>query len=165
METEQVKFEPVEFVLKDGNKVRYETPFMIDSDHQAKFTLRRDGESEGPWMWIHPDDIPAYKGDVRDNKVRLGVAANMCLMGVPWGGVFPYVMGGSNRPICDMDALIDLDTAPQLYKPLFERSAESMLKDGRGDADDRAYIISVLGAEHPLSKKLAAVDAPEAPAP
>lgn len=145
----------VTFTTKDGKTVTYDKPFKCDDKHLGKFMLIRNGEGEGPWMWIHPDDLADYKADVSDSRVRLGVAANDCLAGLPWGCVFPYIMCGGNRPKCNMDTLMDLKNGkPQPYLPLFEVGAKAALKRKKISAGDLRMYVAVLGADHALVVKL-----------
>lgn len=104
----------ISLTLKDGTVVSYSTPFdMKDDKYLVKFSLKRDGESEGPWIRLHPDDKADYDANVRDSKVRLAVMSNDCLAGIPWLALTPYVMTGDGRPACNMNELIDMTSAPQ----------------------------------------------------
>jgi hypothetical protein len=119
----------VSFTLKGGDVVEYDKPFEIKDELIKKFNLVRGGEREGPWMWIHPDDVADYEADARDtNKVRLGVCCNQTLSGVSWGVVIPYKLQGADRPVCNMDELIDLTGTPQLCKEAFENSLPDLLE-------------------------------------
>ena len=75
-------------------------------------------------MWIHPDDIDDYKNNSQDPVPRLGVAANKCLNGIEWGFVFPYIFSGTERPICNMDKLIDLEEDPVVSSMLIKSMEE-----------------------------------------
>ena len=147
----------VAFTLKDGNTVEYEKPFSIADNLIKKFKLVRDGVSEGPWMWIHPDDIEAYDNDVRDDKVRLGVCCSATLAGVPWGAIIPYELKGDQRPVCDMDKLIDLTGKPQMCKEAFEASLPELLE---GEESISEYTLNsfknALGDDHEAIPKLEA---------
>jgi len=105
----------IKLKLKNGQEVTYDKPFDMESDKLlVKFRLVRDGEGEGPWIRLHPDDKEDHDNDVRDpqDKVRLGTMANMCLNGVPVLCITPYRMMGDKRPECDMNELIDLEGSP-----------------------------------------------------
>lgn len=110
----------IEIKLKDGTVVTYDTPFDMDNDKLlVKFRIVRDGEGEGPWVRLHPDDLADHNNDTRDpaSKVRLAVMSNDCLCGVPWLCLTPYRMMGNERPQCNMDELIDLDGVPGFVNP------------------------------------------------
>lgn len=149
----------VTFTLKDGTVITYDRPFKLTKTHLAKFRLVRDGCGEGPWFWLHPDDVADYKANSASDRVRLGVVANDCLAGLPWGCVFPYVMQGEDRPECNMDTLMDLKGKPDPYKPLFEHEARQLIKAGKCSAETRKQMIYILGDKHPLVLKLKALKA------
>ena len=145
----------VSFTIKGGQVIEYENDFEFTEENLRKFNCIRDGDSEGPWMWIHPDDKKDYDNDIFNNDVRLGVAANQCINGIPWGGIFPYKLKGSGRPICDMDELVDFNGNVVLSKKLFMNSANQILEDDvlvtKRSLGIHSYAI---GEDDPLTLKL-----------
>lgn len=100
----------ITFKLKDGTEVTYDKPFIIEDEYFIKTRVTRDGETEGPWAWIHPDDKEKYDGDSSEGETILVVSANHCLAGIPWGAIYPVVTKGDSRPECNMDELMDLES-------------------------------------------------------
>lgn len=148
----------MEFKLKNGEVVKYDRPFQIDDKFIRKFNCIRDGDTEGPWMWVHPDDVEAHDKDSTDRKVRLGVAANACLNGIPWGAVFPYVLQGSRRPVCNMNELIDFKSELVFCQEAFLAPLDALLKDKDAATPDMlAFYTRVLGEDHPAVLKFQAV--------
>jgi hypothetical protein len=130
-EAVDVKEPAVSFTLRDGTVVSYDTDFNYDDDLLKKLRCVRRGDAEGPWMWIHQDDEHDYEHSVRDRgRVRLGVAANHFLNGIGWGCVFPYVLKGDDRPECDMDMLIDLES-----KPVFSSKLKEAMEKQENESD------------------------------
>ena len=107
--------EMITFKIKDGRTVSYDTPFDMTEDYEGvvKFRIVREGQGEGPWVRLHPDDIADHTTHAYDSdNVRLAVMSNDCLCGVPWLAIIPYRMRGHERPECVMEELIDLESAP-----------------------------------------------------
>ena len=95
--------------------------FDRDDKGCVKINIVRDGETEGIWAWIAPKDVTDYQLGKDTSAVRIAIAANQSLTGIPWGHYFPYrLTGPDTRPVCDMNALIDFDAAPLRADHLFD---------------------------------------------
>ena len=92
--------------------------FELKEENIRKFNLTdEDGDSERPWFWVDPKDITDYDRDVRDDTIRIGVAANGCLAGLPWGALFPYKLNGSIVPTVNMKDIIKWSNDKVIYHP------------------------------------------------
>lgn len=128
----------IEFKLKSGDVLKYDTPFILDESYYIKTRVGRTDNWESPWAYIHPVDKGDYENDIKD-KIILVISANDCLHGIPYGALYPVKSSGNNRPECNMDELIDLTSNVQFYIPLFEHSLTAYIAGYTTDGQNAEY--------------------------
>lgn len=110
---------------------QYGTDFLLTGDEseslKAKLNLRREGQGEGIWMFIHPEDKADYENDVKDSDFkRLGILINVSLCGIPWGAYVPYKLNGEERPSSIFEQVIDVEQDPQFHPEMWRRILEGV---------------------------------------
>jgi hypothetical protein len=96
-----------------------EVDFPLNDENLRKFRLvGTDGFGEGPWFYVHPNDVVQYDADVNDDTIRYGVAANRCLNGLPYLAAFPYRLRGAERPEVLMDDVIGWSNIPVYHSKM-----------------------------------------------
>ena len=110
---------------------QYGTDFILGKDLSDPFTIKlrltREGEGEGIWMIMHPDDKEDYTNNVRDSDFqRLGILVNASLCGIPWGAYVPYKLNGEERPLSVFEQVIDMEQSPQFHPEMWRRILEGV---------------------------------------
>lgn len=110
---------------------QYETDFKLASGESDPFTVKlrltREGEGEGIWMIIHPEDKAAYDQNVQDSDFqRLGILVNAALCGIPWGAYVPYKFNGRERPLSVFEQVVDTEQDPQFHPEMWRRILEGV---------------------------------------
>lgn len=112
-------------------KFEYKTDFILEGKLSdpfiTKLRLTREGEAEGIWMIIHPEDKADYTNDVRDSDFkRLGILVNASLCGIPWGAYVPYKLNGEDRPMSVFERVMDTEQDPQYHPEMWKRIVEKV---------------------------------------
>ena len=94
--------------------------FDLTDDNLRKVRATREGESEGFWVWFSPEDLIKYDTDCSEG-IAIVVAANQTFMGINWGTYFPVEFRGEERPFCDFDNFIDLNSPPIKCEAAFKK--------------------------------------------
>lgn len=112
-----------------ARKFQYSQDFNLEDDKvlKAKLKLTRDGQNEGIWMYVHPEDVTAYESDVHDlDFIRLGILVNQSICGIPWGAYIPYKLAGKDRPVAVFEKVIDVSQPPQFHPEMWRRTLEGI---------------------------------------
>ena len=94
------------------NDIKYATPFSTPDDKtylRKLILISPDGDTEGIWISINPDDVADWKADVRDSGdyTRLAYLCNQSLCGPAWGEFIPYKLNGDGRPFSKISEIME----------------------------------------------------------